>query len=60
MMTREGLRSSSITPAIENIYLSSEPISPEEKAQMLREFDELIRRHNLLPADTEAQLRFDY
>ena len=36
MMTREGLRSSSITPAIENIYLSSEPISPEEKAQMLR------------------------
>jgi|CXWL01.1.fsa_nt_gi hypothetical protein len=60
MMTREELRSSSITPAIENIYLSSKPLSPEEKAQMLREIDGLIRRHNLRPADAEAQLRFDY
>ncbi len=60
MMTREELRSMSITPAIENIYLSSEPISPEEKAQMLREINELMRRYNLWTTEDEVQLRFDF
>lgn len=59
-MTREELCATSISPAIINIRLSSKPLSPEEKAQMLPEIHELMRRYNLRPADDEAQLRFDY
>lgn len=59
-MTREELCSTSISPAIVHIHISSKPLSPEVKAQMLREIDELMRRCNLRPADAEDQLRFDY
>lgn len=59
-MTREELCSTSISPAIINLSISSKPLSPEVKAQMLREIDELMRRYNLRPADAEDQLRFDY
>lgn len=47
-MTREEPRSKSIAPAIVHIHPSSEPISPEKKEKMLREIDEIMRRHNML------------
>ena len=59
-MTREEPHSTSISPAIVHIHISSKPISPEQKAQMLPEIHELMRRHNLWPTKAEAQLRLNY
>lgn len=56
----ERAPSNSITPAIVLIHLSSEPISPEQKARMLPEIDELMCGHNLQRTEAEAQLRFNY
>ena len=53
-------RSTSISPAIVPIHLSSNPISPEKKAQMLPKIHELMRRHNLWPTKAEAQLRLNF
>ena len=59
-MTREEPHSNSVSPAIINIRLSSEPISSEQKAQMLPEIHELMRRHNLWTTEVGTQLRLNY
>lgn len=47
------MNSTSISPAIVNIHISSTPLTPEKKSVMLKEIEKLLTKHDMTTGNHE-------